>query len=80
MATKFYQSAISMAISTGNSTQHAQALYHVAWMKWQLGDNSAAQSIAYESQQLAISDGNFYNEARSLCITAICLSTLGKYS
>jgi hypothetical protein len=70
-----------MAISTGNSTQHAQALYHVAWMKWQLVDNSAAQSIAYESQRkLAISDGNFYNEARSLCITAICLSALGKYS
>ncbi|KAJ7315600.1 hypothetical protein DFH08DRAFT_1039809 [Mycena albidolilacea] len=79
-ATKFYQSAISMAISAGNSTQHAQAWFQVAWMKWQLGDYSAAQSAAYESQQLAISTGNVYCEAQSLCITAACLLPLGKYS
>ncbi|KAJ7300778.1 hypothetical protein DFH08DRAFT_946327 [Mycena albidolilacea] len=79
-ATKFYQSAISMAILVGHNTRHAQALYRVAWMKLQLGDYSAAQSIAYKSQKLAMRCGNFYLEAQTLCMTATCLCILGKYT
>jgi tetratricopeptide (TPR) repeat protein len=74
-----YQSAISLAISSGNTKQHARALYDIAWMKWQLGDYSGSQSTAYEFQRLAKSSGDLCAEAESLRMIAICLHTWGNY-
>jgi tetratricopeptide (TPR) repeat protein len=79
MATKFCQSAISLAMLTGDTRRHSIALCSLAWIKWQLGDYSAAKLDAYESQRLARISGNFLNEASSLRIAAVCWHMLGNY-
>ncbi|KAJ7796242.1 hypothetical protein B0H13DRAFT_1934655 [Mycena leptocephala] len=65
---------------------HRQILYvlscinKLAWMKWKLGDYSAAQVYAIEAQRLAIISADLYTEAEALRVEAICCCTLGNYT
>jgi tetratricopeptide (TPR) repeat protein len=78
-AMNFCQTAVSLAISTGNTMRHSRGLYNFAWAKWRLGDYSAAQMYADESQRLARISGNLYREAEALKMKSMCLYALGDY-
>jgi tetratricopeptide (TPR) repeat protein len=79
-AIKFCETASSLAISTGNSKGQAEQLEHLAWIKWQTGDYSAAQAYADEAQRLAKISANLFREATALRIQAVSLRSLGCYS
>ncbi|KAJ7314767.1 hypothetical protein DFH08DRAFT_821093 [Mycena albidolilacea] len=70
---------ISLAIPTGNSKRHSQALNQLAWMNLQLGKYSVAQMYAYEAQKLARVCGNLYTEAQAVRIQALCQTALSYY-
>ncbi|KAJ7899924.1 hypothetical protein B0H13DRAFT_1883554 [Mycena leptocephala] len=74
------EAAISLALSTGNTKQHSQGLYNLAWVEWSLGDYSVAQVHAIEAQRLAIISADLSKEAQALNIEATCCSTLGNYT
>jgi tetratricopeptide (TPR) repeat protein len=76
---KYCQTAISLAISNGNTKQHAHGLQHLAFLNWMNGDYSASKMHAQESQRLARISGDFYREAHVLDIEGICLQKLGDY-
>ncbi|KAF8139151.1 hypothetical protein K438DRAFT_1785943 [Mycena galopus ATCC 62051] len=78
-AIKFCQTAISLATSTGNTKEHSRGLFNLARLNFLLGDYSAAQIYAHESQRLARISANFLREAHAINIEAMCLSTLGDY-
>ncbi|KAJ7922710.1 P-loop containing nucleoside triphosphate hydrolase protein [Mycena leptocephala] len=78
-ATKFCRAAISLAISSGNTKWHSHGLHNLAWVEWTLGNYSAAQVYAIESQRLAIISADLYREAEALNIEAVCCYTLGNY-
>jgi tetratricopeptide (TPR) repeat protein len=78
-AKKLCETAISLAHSTGNTRRHSHGLNTFAWIKFHLGDYSAAQSHAYESQRLARISADNYGEASALSIEAICYGTIGNY-
>jgi tetratricopeptide (TPR) repeat protein len=73
------RSAISLAISTRNIKGHCRGLYSLVRFNWILGDYSAAQVYASESQKLAKISADFYREALALNIKVICLHALGDY-
>ncbi|KAJ7924020.1 hypothetical protein B0H13DRAFT_2398497 [Mycena leptocephala] len=79
-ATKFCGSAISLAVSAGNTKRHSQGLRNLAWVEWNIGDYSAAQVHAKEAQRLATISADLYREAEALRIEAICCYTLGNYT
>ncbi|KAJ7792631.1 hypothetical protein B0H13DRAFT_2298856 [Mycena leptocephala] len=79
-AKKTCRTAISLALSTGNTKQHSQGSKNLAWVEWQLGDYSAAQMHAIEARRLAIISADLYREAQALDIEAICCYTLGNYT
>jgi tetratricopeptide (TPR) repeat protein len=79
-AMKFSATAISLAISTGNTKQHSQGLQNLAWVEWNIGDYSTAQVHANEAQRLAIISADVYREAQALQIRATCCYTLGNYT
>ncbi|KAJ7814238.1 hypothetical protein B0H13DRAFT_1924945 [Mycena leptocephala] len=79
-ATKFCGSAISLAVSAGNTKRHSQGLRNLAWVKWNLSDYSAAQVHAKEAQRLALISADLYREAQALNIEATCCRTLGNYT
>jgi tetratricopeptide (TPR) repeat protein len=79
-ATKCCGAAISLALSTGNSKLHSQGLRNLAWVKWDLGDYSAAQVHAKEAQRLALISADLYTEAEALNVEATCCYTLGNYT
>jgi tetratricopeptide (TPR) repeat protein len=74
------QTAISLAILTGNNKRHSQALCHLAFIKWMLGDYYAAQMLASKSQRLARTSANLYREAHALHVKTMCSYQLGDYS
>ncbi|KAJ7816392.1 hypothetical protein B0H13DRAFT_1923585 [Mycena leptocephala] len=78
-AVNFDEKAISLATSTGNTRLQANALYNLAWKKWQLGLYSEARLHAFESARLARLLGNMKQEADALWIQATCLVALGDY-
>ncbi|KAF8163880.1 hypothetical protein K438DRAFT_1775789 [Mycena galopus ATCC 62051] len=78
-AMKFCQAAIALAISTGNTKRHSQALNTLAWTKWYLGDYSVAQAHAHEAQMLARIRPNLLREAFAVRIEAMCWYALGDY-
>jgi hypothetical protein len=59
----------------GNTKMHSQGLYNLAWLKWRLGDYSAAQVYANEAQRLAIIIADLCLEALALDIEATCCYT-----
>ncbi|KAJ7350877.1 hypothetical protein DFH08DRAFT_806856 [Mycena albidolilacea] len=71
--------SISLAIPTGNSKRHSNALDQLAWINLQLGKYSVAQMYAYESQKLARVSGDLYTEAEAVCTQALCWQILGHY-
>jgi len=75
----FCQTALSLAISTGNTKRHIQALSDLAWINLHLGDYVVAQQHAYEAQRLARVSADLFKEAQALRIEAICCSLLGDY-
>ncbi|KAJ7833909.1 hypothetical protein B0H13DRAFT_1914366 [Mycena leptocephala] len=79
-ATKLSGAAISLAFSTGNTKQHSLGLLNLAWVKWDLGNYSAAQVHAKEAQRLALISADLYREAQALRIEATCCYTLGNYT
>ncbi|KAJ7877661.1 P-loop containing nucleoside triphosphate hydrolase protein [Mycena leptocephala] len=79
-AMKFCAAAISLALSTGNTKFHSQGLYNLAWVEWNIGDYSAAQVHAIESQRLALISADLYREAQALHIVVTCCYTLGDYT
>ncbi|KAJ7605442.1 hypothetical protein DFH06DRAFT_1067886, partial [Mycena polygramma] len=73
------QNSLSLAISAGNTGKKSDALRYLAWIKWHVGDYSAAQTDAYESQRCARISGASYLEAQALAIEAACLLMQGNY-
>jgi tetratricopeptide (TPR) repeat protein len=78
-AIEICQASISLAISTGNTKRHSDAMYNLAWINWRLGDYSSAQLHAYEAQRLAKISANLYREARALLTAAVSWIQLGNY-
>ncbi|KAJ7923750.1 hypothetical protein B0H13DRAFT_1864556 [Mycena leptocephala] len=79
-AKKSGETAVSLALSTGNTKQHSQGFCNLAWVEWQLGDYSAAQVHANEAQRLAIISADLYKEAQALEIESTCYYKLGNYT
>ncbi|KAJ7865405.1 hypothetical protein B0H13DRAFT_2562195 [Mycena leptocephala] len=78
-AMEFCQRSLSVSIVTGNTAGQGSALYYLAWCNWNLGDYPTAQLHAYESRRLATVASNFFKEAGSLHIEAMCCAVLGDY-
>jgi hypothetical protein len=78
-AMKYCAATISLALSTGNTKQHSQALQNLARVEWTLGNYSAAQVHAVESQRLALISANLCLEVQALNMEATCYYTLGNY-
>jgi tetratricopeptide (TPR) repeat protein len=79
-AEKFCETAISLAVATGNSKNHSRALIYFAWNKWYLlGDYFAGQASAYEAQRLARISADLLGEAQALQIASLCCQSLGSY-
>ncbi|KAJ7933022.1 hypothetical protein B0H13DRAFT_1856628 [Mycena leptocephala] len=77
LATDSFQRALSLAVSTGNTRVQSIALYHIAWINWQLGDYSTAQQYAQESQWQARISADLLNEAKALSVEAQTWTELG---
>jgi tetratricopeptide (TPR) repeat protein len=75
----FFQRAFTLARSCGDINQQSHALQYIALTEWRLGDYLTAQMHASEAHQLARSSANLYQEAKSLCIDAICSRDLGNH-
>ncbi|KAJ7480754.1 hypothetical protein FB451DRAFT_1446776 [Mycena latifolia] len=79
-AIHFAEAGLLLSISSGNTNRQSELYTALAWIKWHIGDYSAAQVHAYESQRLARISANFYGEAMALRIGALCSNSLGSYS
>ncbi|KAJ7133095.1 hypothetical protein C8R44DRAFT_849356 [Mycena epipterygia] len=78
-ATKLFETALSLSTSCGDITQQANALGHLSFIKWMVGDYSTAQTQARETQKLAKLCANLYKEASALRIEAISCHVLGDF-
>jgi tetratricopeptide (TPR) repeat protein len=78
-AANMCEKCISLAILTGNSKRHSQALRPLAWIHIWLGKYTAAQMYAYEAQKLARVSGDLYTEAATARAEAVCWKELGHY-
>ncbi|KAJ7721099.1 hypothetical protein B0H14DRAFT_587654 [Mycena olivaceomarginata] len=78
-AANMCKKCISLAIPTGNSKRHSQALNQLAWIHVQLGKYSLAQMYAYEAQKLARVSGDLYKEAEAVQTQAMSWQDLGHY-
>jgi tetratricopeptide (TPR) repeat protein len=79
-AITFFQTAMTLAISTGNTKEHSYALGCVALAKWSNGDPTGALIDAYECQRLARISGLLMHEARAIRIQVTCKIALGDYT
>ncbi|KAJ7799786.1 hypothetical protein B0H13DRAFT_1932952 [Mycena leptocephala] len=79
-AKTFGETAISLALSTGNIKWHSQGLYNLAWAEWSLGDYSSAQVHANEAQRLALISADLYREVEALNNEATCYDAFGNYT
>lgn len=71
-ATNHFQKTMFLATLTGNSKRQSEALFHLSWIKWQLGHYLTTQKYTYDSQRLARIAGDFPQEVRSLRVEAMC--------
>ncbi|KAJ6592165.1 hypothetical protein DFH09DRAFT_166735 [Mycena vulgaris] len=78
-ATNYYQTGLSLAISTGNTRRQGQASIHLAYVKWHMGDPAAGQMYASEARRLAKISADLFNEAQALDIEATCHQAHGNY-
>ncbi|KAJ6598128.1 hypothetical protein DFH09DRAFT_971699, partial [Mycena vulgaris] len=67
-ATNYYQTGLSLAISTGNTRRQCQSSRLLASLKWYMGDPAAGQMYASEAQRLAKISADLYDEAQALRI------------
>ncbi|KAJ6511865.1 hypothetical protein DFH09DRAFT_1433734 [Mycena vulgaris] len=79
-ATNYYQTGLSLAISTGNTKRQCQSSRYLAFLKWYMGDSAAGQMYASEARRLAKISADLYNEARALRIQALCWHAHGNYN
>ncbi|KAJ6538371.1 hypothetical protein DFH09DRAFT_1283417 [Mycena vulgaris] len=78
-ATNYYQTGLSLAISTGNTRRQCHSSVNLATIKSHLGDPAAGQMYASEAQKLAKLCADLYNEAHALRTEAVCWHALGNY-
>ncbi|KAJ6533275.1 hypothetical protein DFH09DRAFT_1284454 [Mycena vulgaris] len=78
-ATNYYQTGLSLAISTGNTRRQCQSSIGLAALRWRTGDPAVGQLYASEAERLAKISTDLYQEARALQIQAQCWYTLGNY-
>ncbi|KAJ7624257.1 hypothetical protein DFH06DRAFT_1305146 [Mycena polygramma] len=79
-ALNFGQTALSLAISAGNTKRQYQALSSIALARYSLGDYSAAQANSRECQRFARISADVYAEADGVHIEALSLCGLGDYN
>ncbi|KAJ7348312.1 hypothetical protein DFH08DRAFT_808049 [Mycena albidolilacea] len=73
------QSALSLAASTENKGRQSDALRRLAFINLKVGNASAGQALAQESQRMAKLSGDLFKEAVALRIGALCETALGNY-
>ncbi|KAJ6514629.1 hypothetical protein DFH09DRAFT_1431843 [Mycena vulgaris] len=78
-STYYFQTGLSLAISTGNTRRQGQLAAGLAYIKWQIGDPAAGQMYASEAERLAKISTDLYNEAWALYIEAHCWRAYGSY-
>ncbi|KAJ6576059.1 hypothetical protein DFH09DRAFT_1078411 [Mycena vulgaris] len=78
-STNYYQTGLSLAISTGNTRRQGQLLKDLAYIKWQTGDQAAGLMHASEAQRLAKMSGDLHKEAQALESEATCWHALGNF-
>ncbi|KAJ6546726.1 hypothetical protein DFH09DRAFT_1281831 [Mycena vulgaris] len=78
-ATKYYQTGLALAISTGNTRRRCHSSAGLAYLQWRMGDPVAGQLYASEAQRLAKISADLYNEAQALDIEAHCWHACGNY-
>ncbi|KAJ7138372.1 hypothetical protein C8R44DRAFT_728511 [Mycena epipterygia] len=69
----FFEKALSLAKSCGDSEQHCIALNRIAALKSAIGDHPASQRHSLEAQQIAQLSSNLYQQALAVRTQAICL-------
>ncbi|KAJ6592067.1 hypothetical protein DFH09DRAFT_1414922 [Mycena vulgaris] len=75
----YFQTGLSLAISTGNTRRQCQSLIELAYLKWQMGDPAAGRMYASEAQRPAKISADLYREAWALDMEALCCQALGNY-
>jgi tetratricopeptide (TPR) repeat protein len=78
-AKKFCETAMTLALSTGNTRRQSVVLCTLAWIQWGLGNYSMAQVNAYDAQRLARISADLYGEAEALNLQGMCCCALGNY-
>jgi tetratricopeptide (TPR) repeat protein len=78
-AKKFCETAISIALSTGNTKMQSQALINLGWINWHHGDYFTAKVHANEAERLARISADLHSEAQALRIASMCCHSLGNY-
>ncbi|KAJ6559409.1 hypothetical protein DFH09DRAFT_514520 [Mycena vulgaris] len=78
-ATNYFQTVLSLAISTGNTRRQCQSSLNLAFIKWRMGDSAAGQIYASEARRPAKMSADLYNEANALGIEVTCCSALANY-
>ncbi|KAJ6779241.1 hypothetical protein DFH09DRAFT_1404937 [Mycena vulgaris] len=79
VSTDYYQTGLSLAISTGNTRRQCQSSTNLAHLQWYKGDPAAGQISASQAQRQAKISADLFNEAWALDIEARCWYTLGNY-
>ncbi|KAJ7135725.1 hypothetical protein C8R44DRAFT_848591 [Mycena epipterygia] len=78
-AMEFFEKALHLSRSIQDRNQQSITLFHIAEIKWKIGDYLTARRYACEGQRLARLSGNLYDEARAVRTEALCCNDLGDY-
>ncbi|KAJ6575556.1 hypothetical protein DFH09DRAFT_1454858 [Mycena vulgaris] len=78
-ALEFTQTGLALAIASGNIKREAASLTTLGWIKWQRGAYSEAQKHASQSQRLAKTSADLYQQAEALQVESACWFSLGRY-
>ncbi|KAJ6558746.1 hypothetical protein DFH09DRAFT_1485780 [Mycena vulgaris] len=79
IATKYFETGLSLAVSTGNTGRQCESSLNLAILKWQMGDPAAGHMYASEAERLAKISADLFNEAHALRTEAMCWHGLGNY-
>jgi tetratricopeptide (TPR) repeat protein len=78
-AMQFYDKALVLSKSCGNTNHHCKVLLSIAQLKERVGDYNMAQIYAREAYKLSKLSGYLYDEAQAHWVLAECLVYLGNY-
>ncbi|KAJ7452600.1 hypothetical protein FB451DRAFT_1100740 [Mycena latifolia] len=78
-AMQFYEKALALARSCGNTHQEAEILNTIAVNMWTSGDYSASLATACDAQKLAQVSADLNEETRALRTRAMCYIDVGDY-